>query len=205
MNDQKKYHVRRTAGELDWNRAELLTDFVFPWKEEEAPSTEFRALADDVNFYFRFEIEDRDIVLDSSEDPDEAVLGSDRAELFFSPTPDLSEPYYGMEMDPRGGVYDYKGKFHRHIDPSWKMPGLVLKGEVSGDSYVVSGSVPLEVLRDLNCLRGEEMITGVYRAEFSHEPDGTVRQEWISWVNPEVEIPDFHVPSSFGRFLFEKG
>ncbi len=204
MNDQKIYRVRRVKAELKWENAELLTDFVFPWKNEDAPLTEFRALADEQTLHFRFDIHDDDVVLDSSKDPDEAVLGSDRAELFFSQTPDMSKPYYGLEMDPRGGVYDYEGRYHREIDPVWKMPKLELEGEVTERGYVVSGRVDLQVLRNLGCLRGQEMITGVYRAEFSHNADGSIRQEWISWVDPASEVPDFHVPASFGRFIFEE-
>ena len=33
-------------------------------------------------------------------------------------------------------------------------------------------------------------------------PDGIV-QDWISWIHPGTQKPDFHVPASFGTFLFE--
>ena len=67
--------------------------------------------------------------------------------------------------------------------------------------YLLEWTIPLDELRALGCLKGKEMITGVYRAEFSHGPDGVV-QDWISWIDPQVKTPDFHVPSSFGKFLF---
>lgn len=50
------------------------------------------------------------------------------------------------------------------------------------------------------------MCAGVYRAEFSTpEKDGDDPiMEWISWVDPKTEEPDFHVNSSFGEFRFLK-
>ena len=40
---------------------------------------------------------------------------------------------------------------------------------------------------------------GMYRAEFSHAPDGgPVIEDGMSWVNSEIASADFHVPTSFG-------
>ncbi len=204
MSNPKTYRVKFSEC-VNWADADVLTDFSFPWLEREAPGTKFRALWNDDHFHFRFEVVDDDLVLDESGESDMAVLGSDRVEIFFSPTEDLSEPYYGMEMEPRGEVYDYIGVFHRKFGPEWKMPGLEFSGEIrEGDGYTVTGKIPMASLVELNCLQDGVAITGVYRAEFSHLPDGEIQEDWISWVDPEVEVPDFHVPSSFGRFVFEK-
>lgn len=199
MNREKVYLV--SFGH-DRNGVEWLTDFVFPWREEAEPGTKFRAWHDRVFLHFEFEVIDRDIVLDHSEDRDEQVLGSDRVELFFSPTGDLSQPYFGFEMDPRGQVYDYRATFHRQFESDWTLESLRLQGDMTDEGYRVEGVFPLEALRGMGCLRDGEMVTGVYRAEFSHEPDSSVRQDWISWVDPRTESVDFHVPETFGRFVF---
>ena len=205
MNDRKhpKNYQVKFSSSVDWEDADILTDFSFPWLEKEAPRTEFRALWNGADFHFRFDVEDRDLVLDESGEPDRAVLGSDRVEIFFSPTAELSEPYYGIEMEPRGGAYDYQGIYHRKFSPQWKMPGLEFLGKIrEGDGYSVTGKIPVETLQELRCLTDGEAVAGVYRAEFSHLPDGSIREDWISWVDPETVTPDFHVPSSFGRFIF---
>jgi len=185
---------------LDLAEGDLLEDFTFPWQDRPCPQTSFRAVWNDRHLGFRFEVDDDDLVLGESDDVDEATLGSDRVELFFASSLDLSTPYYGAEMEPRGGVYDYKARFHRKFDDSWTFPGLEFAGEILEGGYAVEGSLPLDVLRGLGCLKDSEMIAGVYRAEFSHGAEGIV-QDWISWVDPMVEMPDFHVPSSFGKFL----
>lgn len=197
----KTYTVRHSSS-LDLDQGDKLEDFVFPWIDRPCPRTVFAAVSDGETFAFRFEVEDEDLVLDPSDDPGEAVLGSDRVELFFATSPDLGTPYYGIEMDPRGGVFDYRAEFHRRFDPSWNFPGLEFVGRFPEGGYGVDGRIPLAVLRDLGCLSGERLTAGIYRAEFSHGPDGVV-QDWISWIHPRTETPDFHVPASFGTFVFE--
>lgn len=197
----KTYRVRYSSS-LDPEEGERLEDFCFPWLERACPLTRFSAVWDGGTFAFRFEVEDDDLVLDPSSDPAEAVLGSDRVELFFARDPELSQPYYGAEMDPRGGVYDYEATYHRQFDPSWKFPGLQFAGEFVEGGYIVNGTIPIAVLRDLGCLSGDRMTAGVYRAEFSNGAGGVV-QDWIAWIDPGTPKPDFHVPASFGTFVFE--
>lgn len=198
----KTYRVRFSPS-LDLREGETLEDFCFPWLDRPCPHTAFAAVWNGETFAFRFEVEDNDLVLDPSDDPSDAVLGSDRVELFFARNPDLSTPYYGAEMDPRGGVYDYQATYHRQFDPTWNFPGLEFSGEFVEGGYIVNGTIPIPVLRDLGCLSGDRMTAGVYRAEFSHGPEGVV-QDWIAWIDPKTPKPDFHVPASFGTFVFDQ-
>jgi Carbohydrate family 9 binding domain-like len=197
----KRYAVQATRGELDWSRAELLTDFSFPWEATPAPNTEFRALWDEERLHFRFDCVDLDMVLGAGPTAKERVLGSDRVELFFAPGLELN-PYFCVEMAPNGDVYGYRAQTYRKFDDDFAWQGLELSTRVDGTRYTVSGSLPLATLRSLGVLKAEarELLVGVYRAEFSHEPAGGVHFGWMSWVDPRTETPDFHVPSSFGVF-----
>ena len=72
--------------------------------------------------------------------------------------------------------------------------------------YSVQGSISLDELASLGCIHegksgGRELIAGAYRAEFHRDDEGQVIQDWISWVDPKVPKPDFHIPGSFGRFV----
>ncbi len=194
----KRYLVRRTNHAApQWSEADSLTDFAFAWEDRDAPQTGFRALHDDVNFHFRFNCNDTDLVLPDRATIKDRVLGSDRVEIFFAP--DLSlRPYYGLEMSPRGDVLAYKGNFYREIDWDWTCAELQIEARIEGGHYTVSGSIPLETLRTLNILRSSEIHAGIYRAEFHHKADGAVHCGWMPWVNPQTELPDFHVPASFG-------
>ncbi len=198
----KEYHVNFSS-DLDLRDGALLDDFSFPWVERDCPRTEFRAVWNEKKFRFGFDVDDGDIVLNDSRDKDAAVLGSDRVELFFAADRELSGYYYGAEMDPRGWAYDYRARTYRQIDDVWCFPSLEMAGAIRSDGYALTGSIDLEALKSLGLLRDSEMITGVYRAEFSHGQEGIV-EDWMPWVDPGTEAPDFHVPASFGRFLFGK-
>lgn len=191
-----------------WGQAEVLGNFSFPWTEAEAPQTLFRALWDDRFFYFRYEVVDPDLVLGGGGDAMEKVIGSDRVEIFFSTDPEL-DPYYGLEIDPRGEVLAYKGKYHRVMDWDWECPGLQVWAEETGAGYEVEAVIPMETFRSLGCLHsgvaGDFLQAGLFRAEFSHGADGkAVDEDWISWVDPGGGTPDFHVPSAFGVLNFER-
>ncbi len=197
----KRYPVHRIASALDWTAADCLNDFGFSWESREAPATEFRALWDKDRLHFRFDCADDDLVFGAGATAKERVLGSDRVEIFFAP--DLSlNPYFCFEMEPRGEVLTYRAKFYREMDWDWQCAGLELSTHIDGSRYTVQGSLPLSMLRTLNVLKPEarEFFAGVYRAEFSHQPNGVIHSGWMSWVNPLTERPDFHVPGSFGVF-----
>lgn len=198
----KSYLVRRLEGAApDWSSASTLSDFTFPWQPRQVPLTEFRALWDDEHLHFRFDCHDDDLVLADGDSVRERVNGSDRVELFVAPDLGL-DPYYCLEMDPRGEVLAYRCRDYRQFDWSWQCEGLSVEACIEGTRYRVQGRLPLATLRALHVLApgAVELYAGVYRAEFSHRSDGTVHFGWLPWVDPRTEQPDFHVSASFGRF-----
>ncbi|MBP84236.1 MAG: endoxylanase [Verrucomicrobiales bacterium] len=198
----KTYQVKH-SGTLDCSEGEALTDFSLPWVDRECPSTSFRAVWNDEWLGFQFQAVDDDIVLCEGKDRDDSVLGSDRVELFFATDHELKDYYYGIEMDPRGWVFDFRARHYREIDDHWDFPSLKISARRGDGGYFVEGRLSLQVLADHNLVRREKLIIGVYRAEFSMMGNG-VQEDWISWVDPQTERPDFHVPSSFGEFLLVK-
>jgi hypothetical protein len=201
----KRYLVRKASidhGAVpDWSAAELLTDFTFPWEDSVAPDTEFRALWDEERVHFRFDCVDDDLVLGEGSTLEERVLGSDRAEIFLATDLELN-PYFGFEMSPSGEVLAYRARHYRQFEREWSCEGFECDARVRERGYVVQGSIALETLRELKVLKAgaREFFAGVYRAEFSRRPDGTVHQGWMPWVNPGTAKADFHVPESFGVF-----
>lgn len=207
------------ADEPEWTKASAEKGFVFPWKQAAAPATEFRALCDDTNLYFTFRIHDGDVVvIDKLRDEEDAVF-EDRAEMYFAPD-DQMKNYYAVEVDSRGRAFDYRGSYYRQLDSTWKWKGLDTAGTLLPDGYVVEGRIPLASFERLGFPRlrpGVKIRCGLFRAEFSHDRrakpnvlrpsihtrgrqlDGPpIIQEWMSWVDPRTEEPDFHVPTSLG-------
>ncbi len=207
------------ADEPVWSEAVTEKGFEFPWKQAQAPATEFRALCDEVNFYFAFRVRDDDIVaLERLRDEQEAVF-EDRVEMYFG-LDDKMKDYFCLEVDSKGRVFDYRGSYYRQMEPSWKCEGLETKAAALSHGYEVEGRIPIKTFIALGfpALRpGVKIRCGLYRAEFSHDRSGrAVEQpqsihnlglrmegpppieEWLSWVDPKTKEPDFHVPSSMG-------
>ena len=188
------------SDEPDWQKAAVLRDFTFPWKDASPPPTEFRAIVNDFSLYFSYRVHDDDIVLVEPYEKKADSIGEDRVEVVISGDRELSN-YFAAEIDPLGRVLDFQASYHRQFDFSWQCPGLKTAGRITDDGYEVEGSIPLATLQSLgvpSLLSGREIAIGLFRAEFSHGPDGQTIENWISWVDPDIPEPDFHVPGAFG-------
>jgi hypothetical protein len=211
------------ADEPAWGRTAAEKHFVFPWKAEPAPATEFRALCDGTNFYFSFRVQDPDIVvLDRLRDEEDEVF-EDRVEVYLSRDEQMQD-YFCFEVDSRGRAFDYRATFYRRFDTKWNFPGLETKGAPLPKGYEVEGRIPLKSFAALGFPElhpGVRIRCGLYRAEFSHDRSGrAVEQtatahnlgrkiegpppieEWMSWVDPKIREADFHVPASLGWLEF---
>jgi len=219
-----KLELDGQPSESAWQQAKVEEHFVSPWKKEAAPPTEFRAVCDGTNLWFAFRVHDADVVvLDKLRDKEDEVF-EDRVEVYFSRDEQLKD-YFCFEVDSRGRVFDYRGSFYRKLDTKWHFDGLEAKGRPTEDGYEVEGRIPLksfEVMGFPAVRPGTKIRCGLYRAEFSHDRSGRVVEqktslhnlgrkvegpppieEWISWVDPKLKEPDFHVPETFGWLEFE--
>lgn len=189
-----------------WEQANVTTDFSFPWEDKIAPKTSFRALYDNEFLYFRFEVEDDNVLTHVMEDHKMEVVDSDRVEIFFRQNEKLN-PYYCLEMDARGRVLDYVTRYYRDFDYEWQWPGsdnLRIKASENNEGYVVEGSIRLSSLKELGLLKNNVLEAGLYRGYCMELPKPQAKLRWISWVRPEVERPDFHIPSSFGKLILDR-
>jgi hypothetical protein len=155
---------------------------------------------DDVRFYFRFDVETTLALTYVHDNNKMEVVDSDRVEIFFRHD-DRLETYYCLEMDPLSRVLDYKAGFYRKFDYNWQWPGnnqLHVQSGYTEVGYIVEGSITLASLRELDLLNNNKLQAGLFRGECLKVRDPQSRFTWISWVKPESERPDFHIPSSFG-------
>ncbi|MFT5749023.1 MAG: hypothetical protein ACI93S_000276 [Ancylomarina sp.] len=188
-----------------WDKAIVISDFSFPWEYERAPKTEFRALYDNEYFYFRFDVEDENVLTFVKNNHRMEVVHSDRVEIFFRQDEKL-DPYYCLEMDAIGRVLDYKTRYYRDFEYEWSWPGsesILVKASETNNGYVVEGKITLSSLKELGLLKGSTLQVGLYRGYCMRLPNPEGKLRWISWINPKVDKPDFHIPSSFGLLKFE--
>ena len=192
------FNKRKMNFETFWNPCQALTEFDFPWNEEMPPATIFRAIHDQKRFFFRFDVIDSNIIVSSEKTDKMAVLDSDRVEIFFRSDEKMSL-YYGLEMDPLGRVLDYKAEFYRKFDYSYKMDGITIRSQYTLNGYRVWGCIKLDTLRSMNLLNNNKIEAGLFRGKCIRKLNGELSFKWISWIKPESETPDFHIPSAFGE------
>jgi len=188
-----------------WEKANCLTDFCSPWKNDSFSKIEFRALWDLDYLYFNFQVFDSEVYIDRKDNSTESICNSDRVELFFRKDEKLS-PYYCLEMDVDARILDFEAYPKWNFDYNWKWPKgqLEIQSEKKQNLFIVEGRISVASLKELDLIQNNTIETGVYRAKFSKDEKGEYQPTWISWVNPNTEEPNFHIASSFGKFVLMK-
>lgn len=197
---QAKIAVDEQLDELAWNTSSVADDFSFPWERGVAPVTEFRALYNDNYFYFSFKSYDDDIVFNDNNSGEMLIINEDRCELYFSRCYNLKK-YYCVEIDSRGRRLDYAASYHRKFDFTWSFPEITTAASLFNDGYIIEGAILWCTFKQLNILPktlDEKLRIGLYRAQVSTGQKSEDEYQWISWVDPKVEQPDFHIPQTFG-------
>jgi arylsulfatase A-like enzyme len=187
-----------------WNKAHLLSDITAPWNDSLTFVNEFKALHNEENIYFSFVVKDDDIHLENNyEDEESNAVRSDRVELFFRRPYHLS-PYYAFEMDAQSRLFDSRGLFYQRIDSSWDIDENEFRIQTSftDSGYILEGMISKKVLKELDLVGSDGSITtGIFRGNYHSDSD---KVEWISWVKPTSDKPDFHIPSSYGKMILEE-
>lgn len=190
-----------------WNGAALLSDFCYPWEDDVPRNTVFRAVHGPEWIYFRFEVDDAHVHVETVNNDKSEVIDSSRVEIFFRRDEQLS-PYYCLEVDATGRVLDYTGHFHRQFDFQWSWPSGAL--QVSAlpyeGGYHVEMAISKASLKKLGLLDEEssQLQAGLFRAQCTHTVVARDHMRWISWIKPDAPLPDFHIPSAFGVLRLER-
>lgn len=210
----KKYTVKQIAhkqlaitGKGDhplWNKANKLLDFSSPWDSEKIKPIAFKALCDSETLFFCFKVEDAEVHIDTTDNTFRSINESDRVELFFR-TDESLNPYYCLEIDPASRIMDFKARPNKQFDFNWNWPSddIKVKSSIESTYFTVEIAISLASLTKLGLLKEGKIETGIYRAKYNKQNDGSYEPTWITWVNPNTESPNFHIPSSFGILHLE--
>ncbi|MBJ2125665.1 MULTISPECIES: sugar-binding protein [unclassified Flavobacterium] len=203
--DKNEKNVTQILDSFFWEKANCLTDFTSPWNNDPVLKIEFRALWDLDYLYFNFQVFDSEVYIDRKDNSTDSICNSDRVELFFRKDEKLS-PYYCLEMDVDARILDFEAYPNWNFDYNWKWPEkqLEIQSVKEQNSFTVVGRISIASLEELDLIHDNIMEVGVYRAKFSKAEDGNYEPTWISWINPNTAEPNFHIASSFGKFVLMK-
>ena len=184
--------------EAEWEQAVSVENLVAPWEKNVLDKTKFQAFVSDDYFNFYFHVEDNTLTTVPFE-KELSVASEDRVELFFSSDITLAK-YYCIEMDPKGNILDYSAKHYREFDDKWDFKNKKIATKIMDGTYIVEGRILLEELNELGI--SDTFHLGIFRADFkSQKPDDVT---WFSWIKPDSQDPDFHIPSAFGKTVLER-
>ena len=187
-----------------WENAIELKDFIYPWEKETPPLTSFKALHSKNWLYLLYKVKDDHINVLVETNEKSEVISSDRVEIFFRKDEHML-PYYGLEMDPNGRVFDYLAEYHRKFTSTWSWPAgeLIIKANKVIDGYTVEVAISKKSLKQLELIKGNRIEAGLYRGNCVEITEDDSKIKWISWVRPDSPTPNFHIPSSFGVLMLE--
>ena len=201
---EQKLSINGKGDDPLWKKAKEISDFTYPWEKENPPLTKFKALHNADWIYFFFNAQDDNINVYVDKNDKSEVGASDRVEIFLRIDERMS-PYYGLEMDPNGRVMDYQAEYHRKFLGEWSWPKgeLIIKTNVRKDGYTVELAISKKSLKALGLIKGKTLEAGLYRGNCIELKGKDANLKWISWIKPDSETPDFHIPSSFGVLSLE--
>ncbi len=187
-------------GRLDeglYARAVSVKDFVVASRPgAERPETKAWLQWDERGLWFAFHACDRTPVSSPPSGEEHVVDVQDRVEVFL--WPERSNRYFCMEIAPEGAVHDYSAVPYRKFDDAWAPAGATFAATRTLDGYAVEGFVPVSALREMGIARwkaGTRFHVGLFRADF--RPGAPDDPLWLTWVDPGLPQPDFHVRAAF--------
>lgn len=202
--EQNQLEITGKGSDSLWDKANVLLDFCSPWDGDKIKEIEFKALWSKDTFFFRFQVNDSEIHIDTTDNTINSINNSDRVELFFR-TNDSLDPYYCLEIDPTPRIMDFKAHPNKQFDFNWNWPSkdIVVKSSINKKRFTVEGAISIASITKLGLIKDGKIEAGIYRAKYNKQSDGSYEPTWITWVNPNTESPNFHTPSSFGVLLLE--
>lgn len=197
----KEFRISKLIAKSSWDQAASLDDFKYPWRNTTPPKTVFKAFYDNECIHFKFIAYGPQPLVYVNTNHKIEVTKSERVEIFFR-TNDKMQPYYCLEMDPKGRVLDYKANYYRKFDRIWQWPDhLHIKTEIFEEYYSLQGKLSFESLNNLGLIQDNKIEIGIYRGHCLELNGENATINWISWVDSKTPKPDFHVPSSFGKLV----
>jgi hypothetical protein len=197
MKEYKVIHIAAQSLKIDgkdndsiWDKAVSLTDFCSPWEDTTFDKIEFKALWNKENLLCRFRVEDPEVHIDITEVGNKSINISDRVELFFRIDDSLS-PYYCLEIDPSARIMDFRAQPARQFDFDWNWPAkhIEVRSVMQPDYFIVEIALSIDFLKELGILKNGQLETGIFRAKYKQQENGSYKPIWITWVDPKTETP----------------
>jgi len=217
--DVPEYSVKRTTekividgilDEADWEVAQSVGDFTFPWWEEgEKEQTEAKLLWDDTFLYISYKCADKHIWAEHF-DTNSTTYKDDCVELFWNPNPEAQDWYNMFEINCIGNLLSVYNNFERSIherDSRIMIPHIAqtIQGTVNNDDdidtdWIIEVAIRFsdypELLKRTAPIVGDMWRIGLNRC------GGKTNPQYSQWSPVQTPKPNFHAFQYFGKIIF---
>ncbi len=197
--------------EKDWETAQAVGDFVFPWlKEGEKEQTEVKILWDDTFLYVSFKCQDKHVWAEYFDTNSNTCL-DDCVEIFWDPNPEDPRRKYNMfEMNCVGNVlsvYVGSGESIKQRVSRIMVPHIAqsIQGTLNNDDDIDTGWILEIAIRfsDYPELFKKALpVNGDYWRVGLNRCGGKTNQQYSQWSPTQSDNPNFHAPEDFGKIIF---
>lgn len=199
----------------------------FPWKDiplvliqnhmgkkpVHFPKVMVKIAYDTTAVFLMFKVEDRFVRAVARADQDNVYKDS-CVEFFFTPSADISQGYFNLEMNcggtmllhfqeqPRKNKIVIPAGQCQQISRAHSMPRIVEPEINENVTWFIAYRVPIALLA-----RYTKVVSPApevyWRVNFYKCADDSSQPHWLTWAPVDLPKPNFHHPQSFGRLQFE--
>jgi hypothetical protein len=182
-------------------------------KPEHLPRAQAKLLYDDNNLYVIFRVEDQYVRAVATEYHG-AVWEDSCAEFFFTPSTDISQGYFNIEMNAGGTMlFNHQMKPREdkvlvtetdcdQVEIFHSQPKIIDPEITKPTTWILEYRVPFAVIEKYAPFTKPSL--GVtWKANFYKCGDETSHPHWITWSVVDRPQPDFHRPEYFGTLEFK--
>lgn len=210
--NSREISVKRIEKELEitsfednsWDTAEPVTIDKY-WSGEPAPKgrlTEVRLLWSPDDLYVRFDAAQTEpLVVSDEPDLSQKTIGlweRDVCEIFIAPDASNPNKYFEFEIAPTGEWLDLGIELDgdRRVTDADYHSNVRSAALIANDSVTMALAIPFASLGGAPEL-GDAWLANLFRCVGSGESRG-----YLAWQPTFTEVPNFHVPASFGKLTF---
>lgn len=195
---QQKYVIKKTTADINWDEMPEVSVNFSPWAEFSSPyNTYAQVVYDDIGLYVHLKTDEKFLRAVNTEKNSD-VCDDSCMEFFFSPDAEDTR-YFNIEINPIGTmlvyVSDGRDNFNK-IDFSEEL--FDVKSIITVNGWELYYKVPFSFIR-----KHFNKITNTMYGNFYKCGNKTIHEHYACWNPIEIEFPEFHCRSYFGKLVFK--
>lgn len=118
-------------------------------------------------------------------------------EIFFNPSPDASDKYFNFELSAGGGLLIGYGEGREdRLRCDFELDIFDIETDIKPDGWMAKLTIPFSFV-----LGYAKEFRDVFAGNFQKCGDETQSPHFVVWNEIKSNIPDFHKPEFFGKFI----